>query len=154
MSTCLVDRDNARIDLDDIKQECLVTHAAEFVFFLLGREARKIVFGGGLEASDIASNFRRERNSLGWAYVAAEDFAGEKDFCLAFQELIVAERFFIEEETVCQVFVDTSHVAFLRERGRVDAEVVHQTARYFAIRNRRFNGPCTAIAKKQPATRA
>ena len=63
MSACLVDRDDARIRLDDIQQEFLVTHAAEFVFFPLGRQAGKVIFVAGLDTSHFANYLRRERDS-------------------------------------------------------------------------------------------
>src|SRR5438132_416473 len=44
MSPRLIDGNDARIDFYHIEQELFVTHAAELVFFLLGRQAWEIVF--------------------------------------------------------------------------------------------------------------
>src|SRR5260221_13556115 len=82
MSTCLVDRDDVRIDFDYIQQEFLVTHAAEFVFFLLGRQAGKVIFVSGLDTPRVTNYFGSERDSLGGAYNRTEGFAPEKPACL------------------------------------------------------------------------
>src|SRR2546430_4061443 len=151
MSPCLIDGNNARIDFYHIEQKLLVTHAAELVFLLLGGQAREIVLFGGFKPPHIASNFGGYWNSFRRSHVAVEDFGGEKTSGLSLHKLVAAKCFFVEEKAIGQIFVHTGDIAFFGQRGGVNAKIVHRFVSHLAVRKRRLNGPCAAVAKQQPA---
>ncbi len=103
MSPRLIDGNDARIDFYHIEQKLLVTHAAELVFLLLGRQAWEIILFGGFKPPHIASNFNGNWNSFDRAHIATEDFDGEKTAGLSLHKLVAAKCFFVEEEAVGQI---------------------------------------------------
>ena len=111
MSPRLIDGNGARIDFYHIEQKLFVTHAAELVFLLLGRQAREIVLFGGFKPPHVASNFSGNWNSFRRAYIAVEHFGGEKTAGVSLHKLVAAKCFFVEEEAVSQIFVHAGDIA-------------------------------------------
>src|SRR5580693_6815102 len=76
---------------------------------------------------------------------------------VACHQAILTEGFLVEEDALLQspqCLVIGAFRGCGAEFFRIDAQLIHQSVRLFAVRKRRFDGPGAAIREQQPALRA